>query len=273
MNRFWPKARTWVESEANAIEPWPHNSTLRANRVTSPVRWSSKPAIISGSAIRRIVRPGRWAPGQLMSLATASVGAPIEAGWSNDQQCPVLGPEFRGQRAELGLGVGQGLVERLLPGLAHGADRHFHTTKNLPTCEESAVMPPSSRWSAPFGPVTPPPGHAPLRGHRKDHGGRTNGDRKPLIAAVVPPSRPRTGDGCARPADPTRPPRTLRARRFRPPGAVAARVPELHALDAGPSRLLRSHRVRERSRPSLFHPTEGTKEGHSPCLAAPHVPG
>ena len=30
---FWSKAGTWVESEATAVDPTPHNSALRAAKV------------------------------------------------------------------------------------------------------------------------------------------------------------------------------------------------------------------------------------------------
>jgi len=30
---FWSKARTWVESEATAVDPVPHSSVLRAAKV------------------------------------------------------------------------------------------------------------------------------------------------------------------------------------------------------------------------------------------------
>ncbi len=106
-----------------------------------------------------------------------------------DQHRSVLGLEFREQLAELGLGVGQAFVERLLPGrcdgggvvfaltdvqaeidvdvagldhvhppvvllpgLVHGTDRHIHITKSLPTYEQAGGHAPNQRSVSASGP-------------------------------------------------------------------------------------------------------------------------
>jgi hypothetical protein len=56
VNRFWSYARTWVESEATAVEPWPHNSVLRAAKVAFAIWMAMARAASADRYLRRTYR-------------------------------------------------------------------------------------------------------------------------------------------------------------------------------------------------------------------------